>query len=994
MKTQFLGCLLLLSVCAHAQIGIGTTTPNSTLDVRGSFSLNYRAFSSSTSASATDNTLVFTGTSAATLTLPTATTVPGRIYSIKNVSSNSSVLTIATTSSQTIDGLSSWTLSQANMALVLVSNGTDWYATSESLPGNGTGSSWLRGGNNVSSMQNIGTTSNYALPFITNNTEKMRLTTAGYLGIGTTTPSNYLEVAGTNTTTGVSGLRLTNLGTATTAAANSKVLSVNSTGDIIVTNNPAASQWLYTGNSGINPALHFLGTTDDKQMIIKSNNQSYLEFGRRQTLGLTQAFADYDDNDEKVTYVRSALQFDAPNAAFYKPKMFTDANGNFRVKGSSAGTDYFEFGSTGASNNGGFEFIIGDDGDEPILFKSYHYINGMSEIMRLQSGRMAVGSNAFNATNPEKLLIDAGVTTSYNLMTGKGSIDNYLQINVQNRSNGTSASSDLVATNDNGTETSNYIDMGINSSAYNNNAIPVLNGANNTYLYGAGNDFKIGNVGNNRSLSFFTTPDATQANATERMRILGNGNIGIANAAPSEKLDVTGNIRFSGALMPNNAAGNAGQVLVSAGAGAPPTWQDGISGTAWLQNGNTFSTTKNFGTVSNHDIPFITNNTEKMRLSTGGFLGIGTNSPAGKLHLVTESSEAANDYLFDDYSSTTTQGIFLRRARGTVASPQNLQNGDMISYFRFVPRYSNAALGFADGSGIDAYYKGNGTTGLTDLRFISSNTERMRISENGGVGIGTSTFNASNPEELIVDAGSTGNTNFQNVIVGKGNTNSYAQLNIQNGNAGTSASSDVVATSNNGNESSNFIDMGINSGSNSTTGVLGGANTAYLYSTGADLAIGNGVNSRSVNFFTTVSGNYTERMRINAAGDVCIGQTTPNGANKLTVNGSISATAFNVSSDRRLKTNIRYTSYGLKHIMNLQPVSWNWKDKSLDETPQLGLIAQDVKQLIPEIVSGNEQTGTLAINYTELVPVLINAIKEQQQQIDQLKKKVEALERR
>jgi hypothetical protein len=413
-----------------------------------------------------------------------------------------------------------------------------------------------------------------------------------------------------------------------------------------------------------------------------------------------------------------------------------------------------------------------------------------------------------------------------------------------------------------------------------------------------------------------------------------------------------------------------------------------------LQNGNTFSTTKNFGTVSNHDIPFITNNTEKMRLSTGGFLGIGTNSPAGKLHLVTESSEAANDYLFDDYSSTTTQGIFLRRARGTVASPQNLQNGDMISYFRFVPRYSNAALGFADGSGIDAYYKGNGTTGLTDLRFISSNTERMRISENGGVGIGTSTFNASNPEELIVDAGSTGNTNFQNVIVGKGNTNSYAQLNIQNGNAGTSASSDVVATSNNGNESSNFIDMGINSGSNSTTGVLGGANTAYLYSTGADLAIGNGVNSRSVNFFTTVSGNYTERMRINAAGDVCIGQTTPNGANKLTVNGSISATAFNVSSDRRLKTNIRYTSYGLKHIMNLQPVSWNWKDKSLDETPQLGLIAQDVKQLIPEIVSGNEQTGTLAINYTELVPVLINAIKEQQQQIDQLKKKVEALERR
>ncbi len=50
------------------------------------------------------------------------------------------------------------------------------------------------------------------------------------------------------------------------------------------------------------------------------------------------------------------------------------------------------------------------------------------------------------------------------------------------------------------------------------------------------------------------------------------GNIGIANTAPSQKLDVTGNVRFSGALMPNNLAGTAGQVLTSAGAGLPPTW--------------------------------------------------------------------------------------------------------------------------------------------------------------------------------------------------------------------------------------------------------------------------------------------------------------------------------------------------------------------------------------------------------------------------------------
>ncbi|MEI9944971.1 MAG: hypothetical protein WDN26_12240 [Chitinophagaceae bacterium] len=50
------------------------------------------------------------------------------------------------------------------------------------------------------------------------------------------------------------------------------------------------------------------------------------------------------------------------------------------------------------------------------------------------------------------------------------------------------------------------------------------------------------------------------------------GNIGIGNTTPTEKLDVTGNIKFSGALMPNNNAGTSGYVLRSNGVGAPPAW--------------------------------------------------------------------------------------------------------------------------------------------------------------------------------------------------------------------------------------------------------------------------------------------------------------------------------------------------------------------------------------------------------------------------------------
>jgi hypothetical protein len=441
-----------------------------------------------------------------------------------------------------------------------------------------------------------------------------------------------------------------------------------------------------------------------------------------------------------------------------------------------------------------------------------------------------------------------------------------------------------------------------------------------------------------------------------------------------------------------------------------PVAKTSTTGGPWLQGGNRVTAAKGLGTITNFHLPFITNNTEKMRLLTSGYLGIGTTAPAGRLHLVNDGIVTGNDYVFDDYGAGTSQGIYMTKSRGTVAAPANLLNGDAIGFMRFVPRY-NGTINYSAGSAIDAYFKGiSGTNDSTDLRIFTSGVERMRFTESGNVGIGTSTFNATNPEKLLVDAGTT--TSF-NVISGKGTINNYLQLNIQNRSNGGSASSDVVASSNNATESSNFIDMGINSGGYNYKGlpILAGENTAYLYATGRNFILGNGTASRDMIFFTNGFNDTDEKMRISYTGNVGIGVTAP--ADKLTVAGIVAPSVDNTwslgkstlkwtavyavngtiqTSDARMKTNIEPLNYGLKEIILMQPVRYSWKNDPLSS--KIGLIAQEVEKLVPEVVAGDEKKENLGMNYGELVPVLINAVKEQQQLIDDIQNRIEVLKKK
>ncbi len=221
-----------------------------------------------------------------------------------------------------------------------------------------------------------------------------------------------------------------------------------------------------------------------------------------------------------------------------------------KVRGLFSGTGSITYNSaTGAfslgGGTGGFWLLGGNNvsGLQTIGTTSNYdlpFITNNAERMRISTaGNVGIGASSFNNGNPERLLIDAGNSTSYNLVYAKGSVNNYLQFNIQNHHGGQSASSDIVATANNGSETTNFINMGINSGGYANTSL--IGGTNTAYLYSTGTTLAIGNASANHNLVFF---NGGVAAANEAIRVDASGNVGIANTNPQAKLDVGGAVKL------------------------------------------------------------------------------------------------------------------------------------------------------------------------------------------------------------------------------------------------------------------------------------------------------------------------------------------------------------------------------------------------------------------------------------------------------------------
>jgi hypothetical protein len=155
---------------------------------------------------------------------------------------------------------------------------------------------------------------------------------------------------------------------------------------------------------------------------------------------------------------------------------------------------------------------------------------------------------------------------------------------------------------------------------------------------GANNDWKLaGNAGTTPGTDFIGTTDnkdlAFKTNGSNRMRIESTGDVGIGTTNPTEKLDVNGNVRFSGALMPNNLPGTTGQVLTSAGANNPDVWVGpGTADQVLVSNGAAAPSYSTLGSVIYQLYKGYTN------FGEGGISAYTTNGTVGNWYSITSNA--------------------------------------------------------------------------------------------------------------------------------------------------------------------------------------------------------------------------------------------------------------------------------------------------------------------------------------------------------------------
>jgi hypothetical protein len=626
--------------------------------------------------------------------------------------------------------------------------------------------------------------------------------------------------------------------------------------------------------------------------------------------------------------------------------------------------------ATGPQELGKIEFYSSDNSAPGAGVKAS--ITGIAEVGN-PGGGIAFSTDLLTGTPIERMRVDRNGNVGIGTSSPSASLDVLTQV------------TGALGISLRGRSSDNVSDLSLKS----NDAATVYG-----QIQGRSTDLRL-QTGTALPITFFT-------NTTERMRIDASGNVGIG--ATPKNWSISGNIQLgSGKVL-----AGAGATYFAGNAYYDGVWKYIVTATAGLYANNE---------AGRHVWSYATSGTVETAITFTEAMSI---------------SAAGNVVIGNGDSSATPTASVLRGTSGTgtdiAAANLTIQGG--------------RGTGTGAGGSLIFSTAAAGTTGSS----LNAATERMRITSVGNVGIGTP---APTLKLSVQSNVSSNNTSTPVVMLSSDRTDRYASIDSVRETASTYIGL-AFSTSNNASPtermritaSGNVVIGNGDTSATPTNGILqatGGSGTDIV---GATLNIqgGRGTGSGAggpITFSTSAAGTTgttlnaaTERMRLSAGGNLTVGTTngTPGSSNVVgaaisglgyisisrdnlsaefnriasdgdavvfyragTKVGSISvtttATAYNTSSDYRLKESIQPIFGASDRVRQLNPVNFAWK---ADGTRTDGFIAHEVQAVAPQAVTGEKDGEEMqAIDHSKLVPLLTAALQEALTEIALLKARLD-----